>query len=70
VVYVYLLGSPADEPVYKTLEKQCSEGKKWLVCMTAAMNKLIKVYYARMMEHFKNLSELEPTSESTLDLVT
>ena len=51
-VNAYLLNSPIDEPVYKTLDKKRSEGKKWLVFMTAAMNKFLKVYYARVMEHF------------------
>jgi transposase len=50
-VSTYLLQRPADEPVYKMLDKKRSEGKKYLVYMTAAMNKFLKVYYARVMEH-------------------
>ena len=61
-VNAYLLNSPKDEPVYKTLDKKRSEGKKWLVYMTAAMNKFLKVYYARVMEYFNSLE----TSESSV----
>lgn len=59
-VSTYLLQSPKDEPVYMTLDKKRSEGKKWLVFMTAAMNKFLKIYYARVMEHFTNTVELKP----------
>ncbi len=52
----YLMKSPADEPVYKTLDKKRAEGKKYLVYMTAAMNKFLKVYYARVMEQYDRLS--------------
>ena len=55
-VKAYLLNSPIDEPVFKTLDKKRSEGKKYLVYMTAAMNKFLKVYYARVMEYFNALA--------------
>ena len=64
VVSAYMLNSPKDEPVYKTLDKKRSEGKKWLVFMTAAMNKFLKIYYARVMEQFVKLTASEITSES------
>ena len=43
-VKAYSLQSPQDEPVFKTLAKKRSEGKKYFVYMTAAMNKFLKVY--------------------------
>ncbi len=58
-VNTYLLHSPGNEPVYKTLDKKRSEGKKYLVYMTAAMNKFLKVYYARVMDCFSNLAASE-----------
>ncbi len=58
-VNTYLLKSPRNEPVFITLDKKRSEGKKYLVYMTAAMNKFLKVYYARVMEHFVNLAASE-----------
>ena len=63
-VNAYLLHSPSHEPVYKTLDKKRSEGKKWLVFMTAAMNKFLKIYYARVMEHFAEPGASAITSES------
>ncbi len=64
-VHTYLLSSPEDEPVYKTLDKKRSEGKVYLVYMTAAMNKFLKIYYARVMEFFKSLDE---SGSAALDL--
>jgi len=61
-VKAYSLKSPGGEPVYITLERKRFEGKKYLVYMTAAMNKFLKVYYARVMEHFANLASNETTS--------
>jgi transposase len=56
VVYIavekYLLNSPADEPVYQFLDKKRSEGKNFYVFMTAACNKFLRIYYARVMECF------------------
>jgi transposase len=56
VVYMavekYLLNSPTDEPVYQFLDKKRSEGKNFYVYMTAACNKFLRVYYARVMECF------------------
>jgi transposase len=63
-VITHLLSSPREEPVYKTLDKKRSEGKKYLVYMTAAMNKFLRVYYARVMEHYDRLSATEITSDS------
>jgi transposase len=63
-VKTYLMKSPEDEPVYKTLDKKRSEGKMYLVYMTAAMNKFLKVYYARVMECFAKLAASETTLQS------
>jgi transposase len=50
VVECYLKNSPVDEPVYQFLDKKRSEGKQFFVYMTAACNKFLRVYYARVME--------------------
>jgi transposase len=55
VVEVYLLGSPADEPVYQFLDKKRSEGKHYYVYMTAAANKFLRIYYARVKEFMDSL---------------
>lgn len=55
VVECQLLNSPADEPVYQFLDKKRSEGKNYYVYMTAACNKFLRVYYARVKEFMDSL---------------
>ena len=50
IVCTYLKKSPADEPVYHFLDKKRSEGKPYYVYMTAAENKFLRIYYARVKE--------------------
>lgn len=50
IVCTYLKKSPADEPVYQLLNKKRSEGKPYFVYMTAAQNKFLRIYYARVKE--------------------
>lgn len=50
VVSTYLKRSPADEPVYQFLDKKRAEGKPYYVYMTAAANKFLRIYYARVKE--------------------
>ena len=63
VVEKYLLRSPADEPVYQFLDKKRAEGKPYYVYMTAAANKFLRIYYARVKaylnEHFPQQEPLE-----------
>ena len=42
--------APADEPVYQFLNKKHAEGKPYFVYMTAAQNKFLRIYYARVKE--------------------
>ncbi len=50
IVCTYLRKAPADEPVYQFLNKKRSEGKPYFVYMTAAQNKFLRIYYARVKE--------------------
>lgn len=50
IVECYLKKSPVDEPVYQFLDKKRSEGKPYYVYMTAAANKFLRIYYARVKE--------------------
>jgi hypothetical protein len=50
VVGAYLKHSPVDEPVYQFLDKKRSEGKLYLVYMTAASNKFLRHYYAKIRD--------------------
>lgn len=63
-VECYLLHSPADEPVYQFLDKKRSEGKLYYVYMTAACNKFLRIYYARVKEYMDTL-ESKPVTETT-----
>ena len=50
VVSTHLKCSPLDEPVYQFLDKKRTEGKPFYVYMTAAANKFLRIYYARVKE--------------------
>lgn len=56
VVSAILQNSPPDEPVYRFMDKKRTEGKPYLVYMTAGANKFLRIYYGRVNEY---LSELE-----------
>lgn len=50
IMQVILQKQPIDEPVYQFLDRKCAEGKPYRVYMIAAANKLLRIYYARIME--------------------
>jgi len=50
VVDTHCKKSPANEPVYQFLDKKRSEGKPYYVYMTAAANKFLRIYHARVKE--------------------
>ena len=50
IVCTYLRKAPVDEPVYQFLDKKRGEGKPYFVYMTAAQNKFLRIYYARVKE--------------------
>jgi len=55
VVETYLKKSPNNEPVFEFLDKKRSEGKPFYVYMTAAANKFLRIYYARIKEYLAKL---------------
>jgi transposase len=63
-VEIYLLNSPADEPIYQFLDKKRAEGKNYYVYMTAACNKFLRVYFARVKECMDALETDSPTEIS------
>lgn len=50
IICAYLRKAPANEPVYQFLNKKHAEGKPYFVYMTAAQNKFLRIYYARVKE--------------------
>ena len=50
IVCTYLRKAPVDELVYQFLDRKRAEGKPYFVYMTAAENKFLRIYYARVKE--------------------
>lgn len=55
VMAVILQKSPADNAVFQFMDKKRFEGKHFYVYMTAAANKFLRIYYARVTEHLNSL---------------
>ena len=62
IVCTYLRKAPGDEPVYQFLDKKRGEGKPYFVYMTAAQNKFLRIYYARV----KDCLEAFDTQQNTV----
>ena len=63
IVCTYLRRAPADEPVYQFLDKKRAEGKPYFVYMTAAQNKFLRIYYARVKECLAATDAQEPSKD-------
>ena len=48
---------PADDPVYRFMDKKRAEGKPYLVYMTAGANKFLRIYYGRVKEYLASLED-------------
>jgi transposase len=59
--------SPADSPVYAFMDKKRTQGKPYLVYMTAGANKFLRIYYGTVRDFLKQKG-LWPDPES--DVVT
>ena len=53
IMTVLLQNAPADEPVYQFLDLKRSEGKPYYVYMTAAANKFLRRYYAKVRDYLR-----------------
>lgn len=49
IMTILIQNKPADEPVYRFLDRKRSEGKPYRVYMIAAAHKFLRIYYARVM---------------------
>ena len=66
IMTIYLQRAPLDEPVFQFLDKKRAEGKPYYVYMTAAGNKFLRRYYAKVMTYLATLENLPPVDmEST-----
>ena len=64
IVCTYLKRSPVDEPVYQFLDKKRSEGKPYFVYMTAAQNKFLRIYYARVKECLETFDSQQNSTQN------
>ena len=58
-----LQNRPENEPVYQFLDKKRSEGKPYLVYMTAGANKFLRIYYGKVKAHLRELEQDQETAE-------
>lgn len=58
IMKCYIQNAPENEPVFQFIDKKRSEGKPYYVYMTAAANKFLRRYYAKVNEY---LSSFENT---------
>lgn len=66
IMTIHLQRAPLDEPVFQFLDKKRAEGKPYYVYMTAARNKFLRRYYAKVMTYLATLENLPPVDmEST-----
>lgn len=66
IMTIHLQRAPLDEPVFQFLDKKRAEGKPYYVYMTAAGNKFLRRYYAKVMAFLATLENLPPVDmEST-----
>jgi transposase len=56
IVRTHLMRSPIDEPVFQFLDLKRREGKHFYVYMTAAANKFLRIYYAKVKACFAPVS--------------
>lgn len=64
IVCTYLRKAPEDEPVYQFLDKKRAEGKPYFVYMTAAQNKFLRIYYARVKECLEAFDAQQNSTQS------
>jgi transposase len=62
----YILQQPPNEPVYLFYRKKREEGKHYFCCRTAAVNKFLRIYYARVKEYLEANDEL--TTDARLNV--
>jgi len=55
IVSTHLKQSPKDESVYLFLDRKRAVGKPYLVYMTAAANKFLRIYHAKVKAHLNTL---------------
>lgn len=68
VIGIYLKCAPQDEPVFQVLDRKRSEGKPFFAYMTAASNKFLRRYYAKVWDYLATLEDLPPVETDSTGL--
>jgi transposase len=63
IMTTLLQNRPENEPVYQFLDKKRSEGKPYLVYMTAGANKFLRIYYGKVKAHLRELEQDQESAE-------
>lgn len=58
VMTIILQTANQDDPVYRFMDKKRSEGKDYLVYMTAGANKFLRIYYGKVKEYLREQEQL------------
>lgn len=68
IMGIYLKCAPQDEPVFQFLDRKRSEGKPFYVYMTAASNKFLRRYYAKVRDYLATLENPPPVDMDSTGL--
>ena len=68
VMGIYLKCAPQDEPVFQFLDRKRAEGKPFYVYMTAASNRFLRRYYAKVRDYLATLENLPPVDMDSTGL--
>lgn len=55
IMMTILQNKPANDPVYRFLDRKRAEGKSYYVYMTAGANKFLRIYYGKVKAHYREL---------------
>ncbi len=64
IMSCYLKTAPADEPVFQFLDRKRAEGKPYYVYMTAAANKFLRRYYAKVRDYLADVTSADSDADN------
>ena len=65
IMSCYLKTAPEDEPVFQFLDRKRAEGKPYYVYMTAAANKFLRRYYAKVRDYLASVESVDTVSDQS-----
>ncbi len=64
IMSCYLKTAPEDEPVFQFLDRKRAEGKPYYVYMTAAANKFLRRYYAKVRDYLADVTSADSDADN------